>query len=78
MISRFDIPYVEFVLLLRATRVSKIVQNIEDATSIRDKFAAPIDLAKLIYFLIFVSHMCACSWHYLAIVEVKILQKKNI
>ncbi len=64
LISRFKIPYIDFVLLLRVKRVVKIVENIEEVTSIREKSSAFIDLCKLIFFLIFINHMCACLWHF--------------
>lgn len=69
LISKFNIPYMDFVLLLRITRISKMFENIEETTSIRDKFAAFLDLGKLIYINIFVSHFCACAWHYLGVIE---------
>jgi potassium voltage-gated channel Eag-related subfamily H protein 5 len=45
-------------------------ENIEDITSIREKFATILDLVKLIYINIFVSHICACAWHYVGVIEV--------
>lgn len=59
----------QFFLLLRVTRVSKLVENIEESTSIREKFSAILDLGKLIYFLIFVNHVCACLWHYIGVLQ---------
>jgi len=53
---------------MRVTRVSAMFENIEQVTSIREKFAAFVDIGKLIYLLIFVSHMCACTWHYIGII----------
>jgi potassium voltage-gated channel Eag-related subfamily H protein 5 len=44
-------------------------ENLEQVTSIRERFAATLDIGKLIYFLIFICHICACSWHYLGVIQ---------
>lgn len=67
LIHYFGVPYTDFVLLFRITRVSKMFENIEEATSIREKFAATLDLGRLIYLLIFSSHIIACVWHFVGI-----------
>jgi len=72
LISRFNLPYIEFILILRVTKISSMFENIEDNTSIRERFAAFIDLGKLVYINIFVCHICACAWHYIAVIEVKV------
>lgn len=54
-------------MLLRITKVNKIVSAIEEITLIREKFAAPIDVLKLFIFLIFVAHVSGCAWHYIGI-----------
>jgi potassium voltage-gated channel Eag-related subfamily H protein 5 len=59
------------VLLLRVRRVSKIVESLEELTSVREKFAAVIDLSKLFFLLVFVSHICGCAWHYLGILQMR-------
>ncbi|CAK62036.1 unnamed protein product (macronuclear) [Paramecium tetraurelia] len=69
LISQYNIPYLNFVLLLRMTRVNKIFEQIEEITLIREKFAAPIDVMKLMLFLVFVAHMSGCAWHYIGIQE---------
>ncbi|CAD8199743.1 unnamed protein product [Paramecium pentaurelia] len=69
LISQYNIPYLNFVLLLRITRVNKIFEQIEEVTMIREKFAAPIDVLKLMIFLIFVAHVSGCAWHYIGIQE---------
>lgn len=51
------------------TRVSRIFEQIEEVTLLREKLAAPIDLIKLIYLLVLVAHMCGCAWHYLGVQE---------
>jgi potassium voltage-gated channel Eag-related subfamily H protein 5 len=32
---------------------------------------AVFDLFKLVYFIVFVGHFCACAWHYLGEVELE-------
>lgn len=68
-ISRYDIPYIDFVLLLRVRRVKKNFDNIEESLSLRENFAAIIDLVRLIYFVVLVGHFCACAWYFLASFE---------
>lgn len=65
LISQYNIPYINFVLLLRVTRVTKMAEQIEEITLIREKFAAPLDIIKLMFFMIFVSHIFGCAWHYI-------------
>lgn len=67
LISRFDVPYTDFALLLRVTRVSSLFENFIQMTSIRERYSAFLDMAKLIYINIFVSHICSCIWHYIGI-----------
>jgi len=70
ILKPFNIKYIEFVLLLRIFRMVKLVENIEESSSIREKYATPLDLTKLIFILIFVSHVCACVWNYIGDIEV--------
>jgi potassium voltage-gated channel Eag-related subfamily H protein 5 len=60
----------DFVLILRVKRVATMFENLEEVTLIRQRFAAIIDLGKLIYLLIFVNHICACAWHFLGAYEI--------
>ncbi|CAD8186045.1 unnamed protein product [Paramecium pentaurelia] len=71
LISQYQIPYINFMLLLRITRVKKIFEQIEEISLIREKFAAPIDICKLLYFLILVSHMLGCAWHFVGQIELQ-------
>ncbi|CAD8092616.1 unnamed protein product [Paramecium primaurelia] len=70
LISQYNIPYINFVLLLRVTRVTKMVEQIEEITLIREKFAAPLDIIKLMFFMVFVSHIFGCAWHYIGQYEI--------
>ena len=71
IISKFNIPYTDFALLLRVTRIKSMVENLEDIVNLKDSLQAIFDLFKLIYFVIFTAHFCACGWHFLGIVEVE-------
>jgi hypothetical protein len=57
----------DYILLLRVNRLSTLFKSLEENTQMRDKFAALIDLGKLIYINIFVSHLCACAWHFIGV-----------
>jgi hypothetical protein len=69
VISKFNIPYIEFILLLRINRVFYIFRNLEELLNLREHFAAIIDISKSIFFFVFMSHLIACSWHFLAMQE---------
>jgi hypothetical protein len=43
--------------------------NIEEALNLRERFSAIVDLMRLIYFVVFVGHFCACAWYFLATFE---------
>ena len=43
--------------------------NVEEALNLRERFAAVLDLLRLIYFVLIVGHFCACAWYYLATYE---------
>ena len=69
MMSSFNIPYTKFILLLRVTRIKEKFDNFEEILNLRDRFSTILDLVRLIYFIMFVSHFCACGWCYLAFKE---------
>jgi potassium voltage-gated channel Eag-related subfamily H protein 5 len=69
-ISRYSLPsYVEVVLLIRLTRVKQMFDNIEENLGLRERFSYLIDLLKLVYFIVFVGHLCACAWFYFTTFE---------
>jgi hypothetical protein len=69
MLTSFEVPYVDFVLLLRVTKIRRLFTNVEEVLNLRERFAALVDLLKLVYLVIFVGHFCACAWYYLATYE---------
>ncbi|CAD8195699.1 unnamed protein product [Paramecium pentaurelia] len=77
VLSQLDIPYIQFVLLLRITRVKSMVQNVEDLLNAKESVQAVVELSKLIYFIIFVAHMCSCAWHLLGKIEVDVYGDNN-
>ncbi|CAD8185376.1 unnamed protein product [Paramecium octaurelia] len=77
VLSQLDIPYIQFVLLLRITRVKSMVQNVEDMLNAKESVQAAVELSKLIYFIIFVAHMCSCAWHLLGKIEVDVYGDTN-
>ncbi|CAD8122405.1 unnamed protein product [Paramecium sonneborni] len=77
VLSQLDIPYIQFVLLLRITRVKSMVQNVEDLLNAKESVQAAVELSKLIYFIIFVAHMCSCAWHLLGKIEVDVYGDTN-
>jgi hypothetical protein len=69
LLSQLNIPYLDFTLLFRVTRVRAMIENLEDALNLRESWQAVLELFKSVYFIIFVSHFCGCAWHYLGWVE---------
>jgi hypothetical protein len=44
-------------------RFSKILENLEEILNLREKLGGLLDLIKLIYFVLCVSHFSACGWY---------------
>jgi hypothetical protein len=59
----------EILQLVRIHRLSDIMENLEDSFNLRTKFAALIDVTKLLFFFLFVCHLIACSWYYISVLE---------
>ena len=58
--------YLGVFLIARLKKVSDLCEGIEEMTSIREKFSAMVDLMKLLFINVTVSHFCACAWHLVA------------
>ncbi|CAD8070386.1 unnamed protein product [Paramecium sonneborni] len=69
MIGKSNIPYVEFVLLFRVSRVMYIFENIVETMNLRVNFASFVDIISLMSTFLFASHIIACIWHFIAIQE---------
>ncbi|CAD8158681.1 unnamed protein product [Paramecium octaurelia] len=69
MIGRSNVPYIEFVLLFRVSRVMYIFENIVETTNLRVNFASVIDIISLMSTFLFASHIIACIWHFIAMQE---------
>ena len=46
-----------------------MIRYMEEVLNLREKYAATIDLSKLIYMMVFVSLFCACAFYYLGNTE---------
>ncbi|CAD8145901.1 unnamed protein product [Paramecium octaurelia] len=69
VIGRQNIPYIEFVLLFRVSRVMHIFENIVETLNLRVNFASAVDIISLMSTFLFASHIIACFWHFIAIQE---------
>ncbi|CAD8140670.1 unnamed protein product [Paramecium pentaurelia] len=69
MIGRSNVPYIEFVLLFRISRIMFIFENLVETLNLRVNFAAVIDLVSLLATFLFASHLIACVWHFIAVQE---------
>jgi potassium voltage-gated channel Eag-related subfamily H protein 5 len=45
------------------------MKTLEETLNLREKYSVIMDLAKLIFFYIFVSHLIACAWHFVGMIE---------
>lgn len=54
------------LFLSRISNMNKILSRIEEFLFIEEKFYNILSLIRLIFFVIFVSHIFACAWHYIA------------
>ncbi|CAD8049316.1 unnamed protein product [Paramecium sonneborni] len=77
ILAQFNIPYVQFILLLRIARVRSMIQNVEDLLNAKEEVQAVIELGKLVYFLVLVAHMCSCGWHLLGRIEYEVYQDEK-
>lgn len=69
-IQKLGVQLTNFLMLLRLTRVRKQLRNIESISNFKEKGAALFDLFCLVYYVILISHFCACMWSYLAKMEI--------
>ena len=65
------IPYLHICFLLRILKLKGSFKKFEDFLQIRDLQGGFMELIKLLFFLMYVTHLCCCSWHYLAIYEIR-------
>ncbi|CAD8075620.1 unnamed protein product [Paramecium sonneborni] len=69
VLAQFDVPYIQFILLLRIARVRSMIQNVQDLLNAKEEVQAVLEMIKLVYFLVLVAHMCSCGWHLLGRIE---------
>lgn len=50
-------------------RFSKILENLEEVLNLREKLGGVLDLIKLVYFVLCVSHFSACGWYLIGKME---------
>lgn len=46
-----------------------IFEEIEEFLNLREKLSTEVDVGKLIFLFIFASHIFACAWHLIAVIE---------
>ncbi|CAD8120838.1 unnamed protein product [Paramecium sonneborni] len=69
MMSNMNIPFVRYTLLLRLTRLSPLMESIEEMLNLEENIQIIVDLFKLIFFLVLTGHFCGCAWHFVALTE---------
>lgn len=65
------------IVFLKVKEMNQILENFEEISLARLKYASAIDLVKLIVFVIFVSHSLACIWHLLSVTEISLEVEPN-
>ena len=65
------IPYLHVCFLLRILKLKGSIKKFEDFLQIRDLHGGLMELIKLLFFILYVAHLCCCSWHYLALYEIR-------
>ncbi len=55
--------YTNNIDLFLKYRFSKILENLEELLNLREKLGGGLDLIKLVYFVLCVSHFSACGWY---------------
>ncbi|CAD8106695.1 unnamed protein product [Paramecium sonneborni] len=69
LMSNMNIPFVRYTLLLRLTRLSPLMESIEEMLNLQENIQIVVDLFKLIFFLLLTGHFCGCAWHFVALTE---------
>lgn len=68
-LEMFGVKNTNYFMLLRATRIKRTFDTIEETFNFQEKSAALFELVYLICFVVMGSHFCACMFHYIAIIE---------
>lgn len=66
-----DIPFIEIFFILRIIKLRDSIKKFEDFLQIRDLQNGIFELIKLLTSILFAAHLCCCSWHYLAIYQIR-------
>lgn len=62
--------YFSLIFLVNVVKLKKISYKIEDSFHLHLRFSSLLRLFKLASLMLFLSHMAACSWHMLAVIEI--------
>ncbi|CAD8204597.1 unnamed protein product [Paramecium octaurelia] len=63
ILSSYSVPYTEYILLLRVTKVKSMIEAIEEVTNPSINVQTLLELFKSMFLVLFVSHFCACLWN---------------
>ena len=59
------------LFLLRIIKIKKLFKKIKDNFVLDEKFYNSFEIFKLLFMVIYLAHVCACVWHYVAIKEIE-------
>lgn len=66
---KFEVPYLNAILLLWTNRMMSIPENIEQMLNLSPKKSAMVSLAKLAITMFFVAHFCGCLFFYMGTIS---------
>ena len=68
-LEKLGIQYTNYMMLIRITRVHRMIKNIEQLNNFQEGASMLYDLFTLVYLVLMVSHFCACGWSLIARIE---------
>lgn len=63
--------------LFATYKIQKILAKIENFFQFQDKIQGVVNLVKLLLEVLFIAHICACFWGYLAVYELNVYKNMN-
>ena len=68
---------IEMLFLLRIIRMKNLMKKIRDSFLFPESFQNVFELFRLLFFVIYLAHICGCAWHFIALQEIKLGYQKT-
>lgn len=69
--SSFSFREIDIFFVIRLNKLKGLLYKMDEYMHMEDKLQGIFNLLKLLFVVLFVAHVCGCSWNYLAIVQIK-------